>query len=127
MNLFISGYLLKPYAHVIVFLVVTFVGFILLRPKDANALYTMAGVIYVVFILANSVLIYFAQNTWPYFFVSLLFSLIYLMAVSLLSSLYIQMAKVDGSGESAMMFLVILYHPVVLLLVIFVKWIISRV
>lgn len=127
MNLFLSGYLLKPYVHVIVFLVVTFAAFLLLRPKDANALYTMAGVVYVAFILANSVLVFFAQNTWSYFFISLLFSLVYLMAVALLSSLYIRLAKVEGSGESATMFLVIIYHPAVLLLVILVKWIISRV
>jgi hypothetical protein len=127
MNLLVNAYLLKPYAHVVIFLAVTVAIFVLLRPKDANALYTMAGVVYAVFILTNSILIFFAQNTWTYFFTSLLLSISYILAVAPLSSIYIRMAKVEGSGESAMMFLVIIYHPLAMLFVIFLKWIMSKI
>ncbi len=127
MNLLVNAYLLKPYAHVVIFLAVTVAIFVLLRPKDANALYTMAGVVYAVFILTNSILIFFAQYTWTYFFTSLLLSISYILAVAPLSSIYIRLAKVEGSGESAMMFLVIIYHPLAMLFVIFLKWIMSKI
>ena len=125
MNIVFSDYLTKPYAHVVVFLVVTFVIFVLIRPREANALYTIGGVVYVLFILTNSGLIYFAPNTWTYFFLSLLFSVIYIVVFSFLSSMYIRLANVDGSRESGMIFLVIIYHPIALLLVVFVKWLVS--
>lgn len=123
MNLAVDEYLLKPYAHVVVFLAVTV--FVLVRSRDANAVYTRAGVVYTIFILANSILLFFVQNTWSYFITSLLFSVIYLVAASLLCSMYIKLAKVEGSGESAMIFLVIIYHPVALLLVIALKWLVG--
>ena len=126
MSVAINGYLSRPYFHVLVFLAISFAVFLLLRPKDANSLYTMAGVVYAVFILVNSLLIFYAPNTWSYFFTSLLFSLIYLLAIALMASMYIHLAKVEGSGESAMVFLVIMYHPLALLLTIFLKWIISK-
>lgn len=125
MNFSISEFLSKPYGLAIGFLVVMLFIFVLLRPKNPNTLYTIAGVLYVIFILANSVMIFFAENTWSYFFISLLFSLLYLFAVELLTSTYIRIARADGSGESAMIFLVIIYHPFVLLLAILVKWVIS--
>jgi len=127
MNPVVNEYLSKPYVHVVVFLAITLAVFVLLRPKDANVLYTMAGIVYAVFILTNSILIFFTQHTWSYFFISLLFSIIYIVAVVLLASMYIRLAKVEGSGETAMMFLIIIYHPLAMLLVVFVKWIISKI
>ena len=127
MNFAFSEYLTKPYSHCVVFLVLTFLILVLIRPKDANVMYTIAGVVYVFFILTNSVLIYFTENSWSYFFISLLFSVIYILAFSVLSSLYVRLADVDGSGESGMIFLVIIYHPVALLLVMGVKWLIARI
>jgi hypothetical protein len=44
-----------------------------------------------------------------------------------LVSLLIKALKVDGSEESAMIFLFIIYHPVILLLVILLRWIIRSV
>lgn len=125
MSVFINEYWLKPYAHAIGFLVLNLLIFVLMRPRNANALYTIAGVVYVVFILTNSILIFFAPNTWSYFFTSLLFSVIYLFFVAPLCSLYIRIANLDGSGESAMMFLVIIYHPFALLVVIGLNWLIA--
>ncbi len=127
MNFAFSEYLTKPYSHCVVFLVLTFLILVLIRPKDANVMYTIAGVVYVFFILTNSVLIYFTENSWSYFFISLLFSVIYILAFSVLSSLYVRLADVDGSGESGMIFLVIIYHPVALLLVMGMKWLIARI
>ena len=127
MSVTINGYLSRPHVHVLIFLAISLAVFFVLRPKDANSLYSMAGVVYAVFILANSILIFYAPNTWSYFFTSLLFSLVYLLAIALMTSMYIHLAKVEGSGESAMVFLVVMYHPLALLFMIFLKWIISKV
>ena len=127
MSVAINGYLSRPHVHVLIFLAISLAVFFVLRPKDANSLYSMAGVVYAVFILANSILIFYAPNTWSYFFTSLLFSLVYLLAIALMTSMYIHLAKVEGSGESAMVFLVVMYHPLALLFMIFLKWIISKV
>jgi len=127
MSVTINGYLSRPHVHVLIFLAISLAVFFVLRPKDANSLYSMAGVVYAVFILANSILIFYAPNTWSYFFTSLLFSLVYLLAIALMASMYIHLAKVEGSGESAMVFLVVMYHPLALLFMIFLKWIISKV
>jgi len=118
-------YLSAPYTHAVVFLLITAVLFVLARPGNANALYTSAGVVYAVFILVNSIMIYYAESIWTYFFTSLLFSIVYLVAVELICSTYVRIAKVAGSGESAMVFLIIIYHPIVMLIVLLVKWIIG--
>ena len=122
MNLVLDEYLLKPYAHVVLFLAITIVVLALPPAKNANVVYSRAGVIYALFILVNSIVVFLSPDTWSYFFISLLFSIIYIVVVSLLCSSYIKLTKVQGSGESAMVFLVIIYHPVALLLMIAIKW-----
>jgi hypothetical protein len=64
----------------------------------------------------------FIVNIWPYFFISLLCSVGYLLVVSFLAPLLIQLQRAEGSGESAMIFLVIIYHPFILLLMFLAKW-----
>lgn len=124
MNLLADGFWLKPYAQALAGLLFT-MAVLLIRPGNANSLYTRAGVIYVLFILANSVILFFVENNASYFFISLLCSVVYLIAVSLLCSMFIRLLRAQGSGESAMVFLVIIYHPVALLLVTLAKWFFS--
>ncbi len=100
--------------------------FIILRPKQEDSVWVIAAVTYLAFIFINSVLIWTAESTWSYFFYSLLFSVLYLVVVNFLVQLYSQQANTEGSGESSMIFLVIIYHPFLLLLMIFIKWIYLR-
>jgi cation transporter-like permease len=95
--------------------------------KSANAVWNVAGLLYVGFIFANAVFILFDDHIWTYFFVSLAYSLVYIVVAGIIVSLLIHALKVKGSGESAMIFVSILYHPVVLLLMILLKWIIDSV
>lgn len=120
-------YLGKPLIQVLVFTFLSVVVIAISRPKDANAVYTIAGIVYIAFILVNSFYIVFIPNVWTYFFYSMLFSLLYLLIISIIIPGYINIAKIMGSGESGMIFLVIMYHPVAALLVIFLKWIYLRV
>ena len=112
----------KPFFQMAVFTALSVVLLLLLRPKNVNAVYNTTGVIYAIFILVNSIVVVFAARHWPYFFSSILFSVLYVVTVSFLAPLYIRLARLDGSGESGMIFLVIIYHPFALLLVIFLKW-----
>ena len=115
-------YLSRPFLQVIAFTLLSLAIIPLGRPKDANAVYSIAGIIYGVFILANSVIVAFVPRVWPYFFLSMLSSAFYLLVIAIIIPSYISVAKIKGSGESAMIFLLILYHPFALLLVIFLKW-----
>ncbi|ELR69374.1 hypothetical protein C900_05064 [Fulvivirga imtechensis AK7] len=38
-----------------------------------------------------------------------------------------ELLKLKGSGESGMIFLVIIYHPFLLLLVVFLKWVYGKI
>ena len=114
----------KPLYQWLIFIGLAFILiFIILRPKKEDSVWVIAAGTYLAFILINSIFIWTAESTWSYFLSSLFFSLLYLMAVNFLVQLYSQQANTEGSGESSMIFLVIIYHPFSLLLVIFIKWI----
>jgi len=115
-------YITRPFFQVIVFTLLSIVILPIARPKDANSVYTIAGIVYAVFIVVNSIIICFVPKMWPYFFYSMLFSIVYVLATAVIMSLYIDITKTEGSGETAMIFLIIMYHPLASLLVIFLKW-----
>jgi hypothetical protein len=109
------------------FLLLTVVLIPFLRAKGPNAIWNVAGVLYIGFIFANAIFFWFEDGTWSYFFISLAYSVLYLLLAGGLVSSLINALKIDGSGESAMVFLFIIYHPVILLFVILLRWIIRSV
>jgi hypothetical protein len=115
-------FIARPFLQIVFFTLLSMVVVPAARPKNADSVFTIVGVIYMVFILVNSVAICFAPKVWPYFFNSLLFSIVFLLTLVLLASIYIDVTKTQGSGETAMVFLVVMYHPIALLLVIFLQW-----
>lgn len=127
MTIAMHEYFGKPFIQILFFIFLSVIIIVFSRPKDANAVYTIAGIVYIVFILVNSFYVFFIPNMWTYFFYSMLFSLLYLLIISIILPGYINLAKIAGSGESGMIFLVIMYHPLAVLFVIFLKWIYLRV
>jgi hypothetical protein len=117
----------QPLYQVGFFLLLTMVLIPLLRAKGPNAIWNVAGVLYIGFIFANAIFFWFEDGIWSYFFISLVYSLLYLLLAGVLVSLLIEALKIDGSGESAMIFLFIIYHPVILLMVILLKWIVRSI
>lgn len=113
----------RPYLQAITFLLFSLLALLIIRPKEVNAVYTISGVIYALFIIANCVLLFFVPRVWPYFFQSMLFSVLYIIVVALLIELYVRIFAASGDGESGMIFLVVMYHPVAALLAIFLKWV----
>lgn len=113
----------RPLYQAIALLVATLLALLIVRPKENDAAWTLAGVFYIIFILLNSIVLVWQDRPWPYFFYSLLFSVVYILAAGFLMSAYSNSGRGSGSGESSMIFLVIIYHPFTLLLGMLAKWI----
>jgi hypothetical protein len=117
----------QPPYQALLFLLLTLLIIPLIRAKSANAVWNLAGMLYVGFIFSNTVFFWFEDGTWAYFFISLGLSLAYILAAGILVPMLINALKISGSGESATIFVFIMYHPVILLLMILVKWIVTLV
>jgi hypothetical protein len=112
----------RPLLQMVVFIVLSVVTIPVVKPKNADLVWTIAGAIYAVFIVVNSVLICLVSKVWPYFFSSMLCSFVYLLVAGLAIPTYISITKTVGSNESGMVFIMAMYHPLASLLVIFLKW-----
>ncbi|HTE41593.1 MAG TPA: hypothetical protein VK629_12225 [Steroidobacteraceae bacterium] len=115
-------YIGRPLIQAVFFALLTMVIMPIVRPKITDSVYGIAGAIYAVFMLVNSIAICFAPKVWPYFSYSMLFSIIYIVVMFVVLNTYISVTKTEGSAESSMVFVVIMYHPFGLLLMIFLKW-----
>lgn len=123
MDFSIADFIHPPLYQLIFFVLLTAVSVPFFKNKDANRIWNIAGLFYIGFILTNSVLAWFAEASWVYFFTSLGCSLLYIVIIGILISVFIRLLKLNGSGETAMIFIYIIYHPILLLLVIGVKWV----
>jgi len=112
----------RPFVQVLFFILLTIISVFIIRPKNTDTAWSLAGYVFIGFILLNSVLICTVSNSWSYFFYSLGFSILYLGIIAILIPATIKLLKIEGSGESAMIFIYIIYHPVLLLFMLFLKW-----
>ena len=112
----------KPAYQAFFFILLTIVLALIIRPRSAEKVWVMCGVMYCFFIVTNSVLSFWAAEVWSYFFLSLGFTLLYLILIAVIVKIIVSALKLAGSEESAMIFLVVIFHPVALLLVLFLKW-----
>lgn len=115
----------RPLYQSIFFILITLIIAPFLKGKPANAFWNFAGVLYIGFILVNSVFLLFEESVWKYFFISLGLSVVYVLIAGTMIEFLIKLLKVEGSGESGMIFLFVIYHPVVLLVIIFGKWVVQ--
>ncbi|MEP2669305.1 MAG: hypothetical protein ABJH04_09945 [Cyclobacteriaceae bacterium] len=113
----------KPIYQALLFLLISIPLILLSSPKNANGAWLIAGYCYLGFIVMNIVLQWFSHHQWHYFFHSIGFSVAYILAIAVIMPIMIKLIKLEGSGESAMAFLFIIYHPVGLLIVMFAKWV----
>lgn len=112
----------SPLHQALLFTLLSLAALPIVRPKDADSAYAIAGAFYAVFIVVNSFLLWTAPKAWPYFFQSMLLSIAYLLVAALVVALYLGVTKTKGPNDSAMVFLVIVYHPFALLAAIFLQW-----
>jgi hypothetical protein len=122
MGLTLFDWLQKPFYQLLFFIPLTFVVLVIVRPVKTDNAWVIAGIVYGCFIVVNTVLVGFSDKPWYYFLISLGFSILYLLAIGVLIPGLIKVMKIEGSGESAMIFLIIIYHPLALMLMMFLKW-----
>ncbi len=113
----------KPFVQFLLFIPLTILAVLVFGSKNTESTWTVAGFVFIGFVVLNSIFIFFATNHWSYFLYSLGFSVLYLTTIAILLPLLIKILKIEGSGESAMVFIFIIYHPVCLLLLMFLKWV----
>ncbi len=114
--------LLKPAYQALLFLLLTPILLLVLQPKNADTAWTIASYLFILFLLINSGLLWLDERPWRYFFYSIGSALGYLLFIAILMPVLLRALQLKGSGESAMTFLVLIYHPFALLLVLLVKW-----
>lgn len=113
----------KPVYQALFFLLITPVAILILRPANVDKAWVIALCTFVMFLIVNAAFIWFAERHWQYFFYSIGLAVGYVLLVSIFIPALIRLLRLEGSGESAMAFLVLMYQPFALLLVMFAKWI----
>ncbi len=127
MGLTLFEWLQKPFHQLLLFIPITLVCFLVTRQVKVDSAWTLAGLVYACFILVNSIFICFAEKPWYYFLISLGVSVLYIIIIGILLPFLIKLMKMEGTGESGMIFLIIIYHPLALVLAIFLKWLYLKV
>lgn len=112
----------KPFVQLLLAMLLTILFISILGPKNTDHTWNIAGLVYIGFMIINSILICTVSNSWRYFFYSLGFSIVYLVCISMIVPAITKFLKIEGSAESAMIFISFIYHPVLLLAMIFLKW-----
>ncbi len=116
----------KPAYQALLFLLLTPVLIIIIQPKSADMAWLIAAYAFILFLIVNAVLLWFNDNPWRYFFYSIGFAVGYLLLTAMIMAGLLSVLKLKGSGESAMAFLILIYQPFALLLVMLAKWIATK-
>jgi hypothetical protein len=116
----------KPPYQALLFLLLTPIIIFAIRTKSVDTAWSIAALMFVVFIIINAGFLWLDVCPWRYFFYSIGVALAYLLLMSVIMPGVISVLQLKGSGESAMAFLVIIYQPFALLLVMLVKWMVTK-
>jgi hypothetical protein len=122
MNVNLFSHLEKPTYQALLFIALTPVVILLFKPTDAEAAWQLAAYIVGLFLVINCIMIAFSASPWRYFLVSLGVGLGYLICIALILSILISILQLKKSEESAMAFLIWIYQPLGLLLMLLIKW-----
>jgi hypothetical protein len=115
----------KPAYQVLLFLLLTPILIFVIQPKSADKAWVIAAYTFGVFLIVNAGLLWFDDRPWRYFFYSIGFAVGYLLFIAIIMPGLLRVLRLESSGESAMAFLILIYQPFALLLVILVKWIVT--
>jgi hypothetical protein len=115
----------KPAYQVFLFLLLTPIIIFVIRPKSADKAWGIAAVTFALFLIVNAVLLWFDDNPWRYFFYSIGFAVGYILFITIIMRGLLRLLRLESSEESAMAFLILIYQPFALLLVMLTKWIVT--
>lgn len=116
----------KPGCQALLFLLLTPIVIIVMQPKSADMAWLIAASIFGLFLVVNAGLLWFDDSPWRYFFYSICFALGYLLFIAIIMRGLLRVLQLESSEESAMVFLILIYQPFALLLVMLAKWIVTR-
>jgi hypothetical protein len=116
----------KPAYQALLFFLLTPVAILVFQPRDADKAWLIAAYMFILFMVTNAGLLWFDNNPWRYFFYSISFAVAYLLLIAIIMPGMIKVLHLKGSGESAMAFLMMIYQPPALLLVMLAKWIVTK-
>ena len=116
----------KPAYQALLFLLLTPILIFVIQPKSADAAWTIAAYTFVLFLIVNAVLLWFDDSPWRYFFYSIGFAVGYLLVIAIMMQGLLKVLRLEGSEESSMAFLTLIYQPFALLLVMLAKWIVTK-
>jgi hypothetical protein len=116
----------KPFYQALLCVLLTPVFILIIKPKSADRAWTIAAYIFGLFLIFNVAMLWFDSDPWRYFFYSIGFSLGYALSVSIIMPVLLKFLQLERSQESAMAFLIMIYQPFALLLMLFVKWIVNK-
>jgi hypothetical protein len=124
----LNTYLLiqKPAYQALLFLLLTPVLIFVIQPKSSEMVWNLSAYVFAVFLISNAVMLWFDDSPWRYFFISIGFAIGYLLLIAIIVQGLLKVLQLKGSEESAMAFLIIIYQPFALLLVMVVKWMVMK-
>jgi hypothetical protein len=124
----LNTYLLikKPAYQALLFFLLTPVAILVFQPKHADKAWLIAACIFILYMVINAGLLWFDNSPWRYFFHSISFTVVYILLIAFTMPGLLNALQIKGSGESAMAFLMLIYQPVALLLVMLAKWIVVK-
>ena len=86
----------------------------------------IAAYTFFLFLIVNAGLLWFDDSPWRYFFYSIGFAVAYLLVVAIIMAGLLKILQLKGSEESAMAFLMLIYQPFALVLVMLAKWVVTK-
>jgi bacteriorhodopsin len=116
----------KPAYQALCFLLLTPILIFIIQPKSADSAWVIAAYTFVLFMIVNAGLLWVSDSPWRYFFYSIGCAVVYLLLIAILIPGILKVLKLKDSEESAMAFLILIYQPFALLLVMAVKWIVTK-
>jgi hypothetical protein len=116
----------KPAYQVLLFLLLTPILIFVIRPQSSDMAWLIAAYTFVLFLIVNAGLLWFDDNPWRYFGYSIVCAFGYLLLVAIIMRVLLSVFRLEGSEESAMAFLIMIYQPFALMLVMLVKWIVNK-
>jgi bacteriorhodopsin len=116
----------KPAYQALLFLVLTPILIFVIQPKSVDSAWLIAVCAFVLFLIVNAGLSWFSDSPWRYFFYSIGFAVVYILIIAIMIPGLLKILQLKGSGESAMAFLLLIYQPFALLLVMVVKWAVTK-
>lgn len=116
----------KPLYQALLFLLLTPILILVIQPKSAEHAWSIAAYTFGIFLIANAVLLWFDDSPWRYFFYSIGCALGYVLLIAIVMRILSRSLRLESSEESAMAFLIIIYQPVALLVVMLAKWLVTK-